>query len=337
VGNVSLYWESGLRNLRDRIVSFDLLRAASALYIAFWHIDDYANNILFSTIGSTLTLGALSIFTFMSGFLLAAKHNKSETLNDAWNFLVKRAFRIYPLYLFALLLFLLTSQISFKSFINSVFLLNVLLNIPLRTLWFIPMIFCYYLLIPVLLYNYSTRRTILIGSFLFFIIALLHRYFMLVDIRVMYYLLPFILGVCCGKDSLLYKFIKNKKVIAISIISVALAAYASQHYIKFFYIDKISTFVCILMWIPFLVAFAEFLADKFTPKFLLRASHASFCMYLYHRIIYWSLIKAYHPPTNALTIFYLACIGVPLVFVISEFLQTGYDRLTHVRHKNSLK
>ena len=86
-----------MKNTNDRIIAFDLLRAAAAVYIALWHLDDYANNVFLSPLGTTFSISALSIFTFVSGFLLAKRYGRIETLRDACKFLRKRLIRIYPL------------------------------------------------------------------------------------------------------------------------------------------------------------------------------------------------------------------------------------------------
>jgi len=65
-----------MKDFSNRISSFDLLRALSMLFIiGVWHIDDYANQIFKSPITYTMKISALSIFVYMSAFLLSKNTN----------------------------------------------------------------------------------------------------------------------------------------------------------------------------------------------------------------------------------------------------------------------
>ena len=112
------------------------------MYVIFgWHMDDYANNILATEVGRTLVIGALGAFVFVSGFTLTRSCGEINSFSDVWQFIQKRLLRIYPLYLSSLLLFFITSEITSKQFFSGLFLLNAILNIQIKTLWFVTMIF----------------------------------------------------------------------------------------------------------------------------------------------------------------------------------------------------
>lgn len=58
-----------------------------------------------------------------------------------------------------------------------------------------------------------------------------------------------------------------------------------------------------------------------------KLAYASFCMYLFHRVIYYLLLNVYYPPSNILTVCYLILIGVPVIYVVSAFAQKFYDTI----------
>ena len=59
---------------------------------------------------------------------------------------------------------------------------------------------------------------------------------------------------------------------------------------------------------------------------ILKISNASFCMYLFHRVVYWGLLKLYTPHSKVLIVIYLLALGVPLTYYLSATTQEYYDR-----------
>ena len=156
----------------NRILSFDLLKAVALIYIIFgMHMDDYAGDILATIVGRTFAIAALGIFFFVSGFTLTRSCGQIENLTDVKIYLKKRFVRIYPLYLFALILSVATAQITGREFLAGVFLLNAILNIDILTYWFLIIIFFFYVLLPVILYKYLLAKTLLL-SFVFLTICI---------------------------------------------------------------------------------------------------------------------------------------------------------------------
>ncbi|HDL01348.1 MAG TPA: hypothetical protein ENH23_03855 [candidate division Zixibacteria bacterium] len=258
--------------MKERLYVLDWIRVFAIFYIIFvWHIDDYSNNIFSNMVTSTLAYICLYVFVFVSSYLLACNYTISKP-KEIIAFIKKRAVRVYPLYLLALIMFLMTSQISLKEFLIGAFLLNMILNTSLLTLWFISMIFIFYLLLSVILYNYSLIRTVYISFAFSLLCYILHKTFGLISPKLVYYYPAFFVGIFCAKRLHIdFKWGKSK-IIAL-------------------------------------------------------LSYSTFCMYLFHRIIYWGLLKIYIPDTNAMIVVYLACAGIPALYFVSTGLQAGYDKI----------
>ncbi|MBI4826336.1 MAG: acyltransferase family protein [Nitrospirae bacterium] len=312
---------------RRRILSFDLLRASAVLYIIFvWHIHEYAGRILYSRVTETLMYAFLSIVVFISGFVLTLKYDHFSTVREAAVFFKKRILRIYPLYVFALALFFFSSLITYNQLLSGVFLSNSLFNTELKTLWFVTMIIIYYVILAALLHTYSMKRTLLVSVAFFFCSILLHLVFDLIDIRFIYYFVPFIAGVISAKHRSIYMFLKNRAVAFVSISLILLSNYIPDFLHRdwfghFYYI------AAIFFSISPLIVLSDIVAVKINKNIIFKFSYASYCMYILHRIIYWMLLEIYVPGSNILTLAYLFFAGLPVIYFISASLQSGYDSL----------
>jgi peptidoglycan/LPS O-acetylase OafA/YrhL len=258
--------------MKERLYILDWIRVFVMFYIIFvWHIDDYAENIFLNNSTSLLTRLSLHVFVFLSSYLLSRNYVISEK-KAIREFIKKRAIRLYPLYLLSLIMLLIISSISFKGFFAGIFLLNMILNVDLRTLWFISMIFNYYILLSIILYNYSLNKTIYISLIFWISCYILHKSLGIISPKLLTYYPSFLIGIICAKH-----------------IQIGLSWGES--------------------------------------KIIQALSYASFCMYLFHRVIYWALLKFYTPETNIMIVVYLACVGIPSICLVSIGLQKGYDKI----------
>jgi len=92
---------------KKRIVSLDLLRGLSVLYIVgFWHMFNYTQCFpqYYNFITLRLTLIILASYTFLSGYFIGLK-DVILTSKSIKNFLLNRIMRIYPLYILAIVVF----------------------------------------------------------------------------------------------------------------------------------------------------------------------------------------------------------------------------------------
>ncbi|MBU0482761.1 MAG: acyltransferase family protein [Proteobacteria bacterium] len=312
--------------------SFDLLKVVAMVYVIFgWHLDDYAHDILATTIGRTLAIGALGVFVFVSGFTLTNSAGEVTSFSDVRRFINKRLIRIYPLYFSSLVLFFITSEISGKQFYSGLFLLNTILNIQIKTLWFVTMIFLFYMLLPLIVYRFSVVRILVITSIFLLVCIILNITLDLMDIRLAYYFPLFILGVFCARSETVFQLLKGWFVVIVSISALALVTYLfgviKDPWFKHLYVPA-----CLIFSLPPLIALAEKFTVHVNAKLIRKLSYVSFGMYLYHRFVFWVLLHIYKPETDLKLVAYLFLTGFPLLYLLSFQIQSGYDSLLEKLH-----
>jgi peptidoglycan/LPS O-acetylase OafA/YrhL len=315
-----------------RNLSFDLLKVAAMIYVIFgWHMDDNAHNILATDFGKTLVIGALGAFVFVSGFTLFNSCGEVTSFSDVWRFITKRLIRIYPLYFSSLILFFITSEITRKQFFSGLFLLNTIMNIQINTLWFVTMILLFYIILPLIAYQFSVIRTLVILAFFMASVIILNKNIGMMDLRLTYYFPLFILGVFCAHSDAFFQHIKSRFAVILSVIVLVGATYLIGHikepWFKHFYVPA-----SLIFSVSPLTVLAEQFASKVSAKVIIKLSYVSFGMYLYHRFVFWVLLKIYRPETDMEVVVYLSLAGLPLLYLMSERIQTGYDLLMEKLH-----
>lgn len=312
-----------------KIDSLDLLRAAAIIYIVgILHINDYDNSYLIFFGEGVVTETFLSIFVFISGYLLAINNSIISDKNDVKFFAKKRFLRLYPLYLFALLLFLIFSFMSVKSFVVHALLLNILIGKSIPTLWFISMICFYYLLFPAIMMSYSIKRAFLITGITISAMLLLHITFGLIDIRLIIYMPSFVFGVIVGKHNFLEKFRNFNSIVILTLLIFIILSY----FYLYFPDSQMKDFVQVLFMlagIPSSIWLADKLAKNINKRIYKNLAYASFCMYLFHRVIFFVLTHIYSPQSQLGMFAYLFFVGVPLIYLISFIFQKNYDNLSN--------
>lgn len=297
------------------------------IYVIFgWHLDDYAHNILATDIGRTLVIGALGIFVFVSGFTLTNSAGESTSLAEVRQFIKRRLIRIYPLYFSSLVLFFITSEITGRQFFSGLFLANTILNIEIKTLWFVTMIFLFYIMLPVIVYRYSVFRVLVFSAAFLASTLILNSAGGLMDIRLVYYFPIFILGILCARSETLFQQLKSGLPVAISLIILAGATYLSgsikEPWFKHLYIPA-----CLIFSVSPLTVLAEKVTGRINAKLIGKLSYVSFGMYLYHRFVFWVLLHLYRPETDGGVVVYLFLAGFPLLYLMALQIQSGYDFL----------
>jgi len=87
------------------------------------------------------------------------------------------------------------------------------------TLWFVTMICLFYLLFPVLIYNYSVKRVIVVSAVLFVLLLLGHNFFEIFDKRLFVYLPLFTFGLLVAKQDAIHALLKKKVLLASLILA----------------------------------------------------------------------------------------------------------------------
>lgn len=342
------------RGNNQKIIEADIIRSFSILYIIIlFHPIDYIARFIdketfeviqiYIYIRNSFALIALGMFIFISGFLLARRYPVLRDSKDKALFIKTRIIRIYPLYLFALImfaLFIVPGSVNLTSFASHIFLLNLLLypltGTPIITLWFIGLIFSYYLLFPIVINssNKLLRIAILLGLTLI-ILALLHKYLGIVHERMIIYLPVFFIGIYCGRNGLIY-FLRSKPVVISSAFILSLSFYYNLIILQGKTVlpnDSLTVFILHNLIMISAISPAWNLARLLSSAlgtnrdFFSKISYYSYCMYLFHRIIFFILLKIYYPQSAILTLAYLILVGFPLTLVLSSLIQSGYDKL----------
>jgi peptidoglycan/LPS O-acetylase OafA/YrhL len=192
----------------------DILKATAIILIVFSHLDNYISNyetIQIDQLGvGFVSLSGLSIFFFISGFLLSQTDSVIHSKKDIKKFYMKKFIRIFPLYWVALtsLIFIFgilqinPGHVSSYNFS----LYNLLLHFfglqgifpynSIQSMWFVGVIILFYLLYPIIIYfSKNLIEIFVISSFILFLIVILHFFFGLIEYNALWYYPIFISGI----------------------------------------------------------------------------------------------------------------------------------------------
>ncbi len=311
----------------------DFLRATAIIYIiGIHHLKGY-NSFklkwpdLVIDCDRLITLVFLGFLVYLSGYFLSKANPVLKTWQDIGLFYKKRFLRIYPLYIFALLLFFACSFLGFKSLFIHTFLLNIVTGKSVFTLWFISVICFFYLLFPALNYKYNIYRIILFTFLIFLSLTFLNIQFSIIERRIVLYLPIFVYGIITARSQTFYNLTQNNKMLLFSLITSCCFAYMftiSQTKLARY------SFQILLMFssISPLLVFGGKIAEKIKYKnIIINLSYASFCMYLIQDVVLNLLLKAYTPIGDILIACYIVFVGVPVIYFASIIIQSVYDSI----------
>ena len=147
-----------------------MLRALAIIMIVIAHTVYYVTTpALLHVIGTLffyLVLFGLSLFFFISGFVLYYSHDGIETAADMLAFWKKRVTRIYPLYWLALISVFVLQTLNITKNLLDLSLSSILIQVsglqsllaprfinPIYTVWFVGVILIFYLIYPLIAYR----------------------------------------------------------------------------------------------------------------------------------------------------------------------------------------
>lgn len=282
-----------------------------------------SNQAMVSLIWSTL-----GVFTFLSSFLLASKYSFSS-LHDVKIFYKKRVLRFYPLFLISSLLLLAIGFNSWTETWKGLLGISPFWKPQQHTLWYIAMLIGFYIMTPLFcIKGISILKRIAIMIGLIMLVVGIQFIFNSVDSRFFYYYIVYCLGVIIAI---------NYKKRCVSIFKSPKSLIILLVYIPLFFVlfsgccnrllMMVSGYIGIIVMLNISMLLSNFKNLTF-HKVVNVVSYSSMCMYLFHREIYWALLKLYHPVTAWGGISYLFIIGLPIVFGISYGIQKLYDKLS---------
>lgn len=287
------------------------------------HIDDYASDMFQCELVSDLTYIALGILVFISGYSLAISSNILNSMSDIKSFFIKRIFRIYPLYSVALLIFYLFSIVNVTQLYSGLLLYNLFTGERILTLWYISMIMLFYIVFIAINYKASIMRFWLISMFIFILLMIEKIIVNKVDGTIILYYPSFICGILAAKYASYVKTNMTKSIFLYGIFLIMLI-------LKPFAPSKLNIIIVTIMIISFMLSsffmFSRIKLHNITTKIIINLSYASFCMYLFHRIIFKASLFIYKPIMGINTLLYLYLIAIPIIYFASFYIQNYYDK-----------
>ena len=296
-------------NKSSRDLTFDIARALCMLWIiGVWHIFDYIDHSeVLKTNLDVVTMSVLACFTFISGYFLGKKYSPPLT------FYYNRFKRFYVLFVVACILMLCKNQ-----FILSVTgLCNFILPQP-YTLWYMAMLLLFYIVTPFILAGggKSTKLQLLLRGLTTWVMLRVFQYFDMMDVRVPYYFLFYILGLMTTKP--IYEKAMNCKywLLGLSCLTVILCMVISplSYLVSFFGMVTIIIVSSILKDMNFLTF----------NRVMAFVAYSSLCAYLYHRPIYRIFKTRLADENGLLSLCYTPLMVLTVIFV-SWIIQRTYD------------
>jgi peptidoglycan/LPS O-acetylase OafA/YrhL len=219
----------------------DILKATAILLIVFGHIDNNLTNYeLVRLLGEYNGIIGLSIFFFISGFLLSQTDSVIKSMKDIKKFYMKKCIRIFPLYWVALASLIIIFglwQIN-PGHVNpyNFSLDNLLLHFfglqgifpynSIQSMWFVGVIVLFYLLYPIIVYlSKNLFETFIVSSGILILLVILHVFLGLININGLLYYPVFITGIFINQIAYSSKKIVDenflKKILFLNIILIS--------------------------------------------------------------------------------------------------------------------
>lgn len=197
-----------------------------------------------------------------------------------------------------------------------------------RTLWYIAMLLLFYIVTPLLARGNILKKSItyIILNVVFVILSLVLDH---INLATFFYFAIYFIGVILGAHfhDKVIDILKSPKSLFISFFALVILLvniFVDNNYYRFF-----SGFCGIFM----ILNVSYIIGDKSSKdnnKFVSTielASYASMCAYLFHRECYEIMLKVYLPENPYVLISYLFFIGVPIVLILSFYIQKIYDSI----------
>lgn len=310
-----------------RDITIDTIRAILVLYIvAIWHISDYTqvysmNNV----VAYCITCAAMGAFMFISGFLLKEKY-RINSLGDAKFFLKKRFIRIIPLYIVAVLYYVIIGDVPWWKVPLSIIGLSSFIQPMTNTLWFVELIILFYLLYPIIWSN-KIENVVLKSSILYLLFILFNETSMInVDNRFFYYFPCFVLGLILPTS--FFEISKKSWKLFVPAFSFFIVLAFSKNWEEGPFIANFILMSLISIWGTHSIIFLSNLLTKIPSgggiiKFV---SYISMTAYMFHRQIIYIIYHIYWPTDGIVRILYLYVVCLPIIILLSYFIQKTYDK-----------
>jgi peptidoglycan/LPS O-acetylase OafA/YrhL len=307
-----------------RKVPIDVMRAVSMLYIVgFWHLLDYTKVATwhYNPVSYRLTVGALSLFVLISGFL-TGRQDGGLARGEIWRFYKTRFWRIYLPFVIASGLFLAAGVSDALALFKGVTLVAMLLAPPPFTLWFVNMIVLFYLIAPLLIglrgneAAYVALCTVIVGA-----LILYQAETGKIDMRLILYFPCFAAGIFLAARSLPSSTLSLIGLLLLAVLSLvptlALPSWRLEG-------DPWAAPWALFGSIAVFVVVMRAGRNLKPPAILTQLSEASFFMYLLHRPLYLWMQIVWFPSTEKEQVPYLLFVCLPIIGMVAWLCQRAY-------------
>jgi peptidoglycan/LPS O-acetylase OafA/YrhL len=208
---------------------------------------------------------------------------------------------------------------------------------PVVTLWYVGAIILFYLIFGILLANFQSTRALIIGSALVFAATYgLHQRTGLLDERFYKYFIVFLTGILFVRPGYLSNWLSGDQVLPKFIFALIGLVFFSQ-VLTFSSVSPLyilGTVFFIISWVILLFALAAKVKVQLILKLAGLISYASFFVYLIHRPLWAWLVGVFSVDVGPEQVFFKMIPASIVVFILSYYLQSGYDRLLTVFRQN---
>jgi peptidoglycan/LPS O-acetylase OafA/YrhL len=312
--------------LPTRKVPIDVMRAVSMLYIVgFWHLLDYTKVVRwhYNPVTYRLTVGALSLFVLISGFL-TGREDGDLLRGEIWRFYETRFWRIYLPFVIASGLFLAAGISDTLALVKGVSLVAMLLAPPPFTLWFVNMIVLFYLIAPLLIgfrgneVAYVALCTVIVGAMILYQ-AETGR----IDMRLIIYFPCFAAGIFLAAGSLPSSTLSLIGLLLLAALSLVPTLARPSGRLEG---DPWAAPWALFGSVAVFVVVMRVGRNLKSSAILTQLSGASFFMYLLHRPLYLWLQTVWFPSTEKEQVPYLLFVCLPIIGIVAWLCQRAYTR-----------
>ena len=321
--------------IAKRDLSFDIARALSALWVVgVWHLFCYDKSIAYANWHTQqITDVFLSVFMFISGYMLGKY--RFRNWSDVKAFYQKRFWRFYILYVVSSITLYVGGAFignqmfaSTEQFVLSFLGLNVLFPPHLGTLWFISMIMFFYLITPLLSFEWQSKVVnYIVASFLYILFYIWRGVTGYIESYVFLMFPMYLLGLILPRE-VTNKAKRNGLFVVIGLVFFVILFPVVQ---VFRHLELLSLFfklICLLGGVLFVLGISELLVCvSFAKKIFEWVAYSSLCAYLFHRQVYsvmHSIMRHFYVSINLATIWFLF---LPAALICAYLIQNMYDGL----------
>ena len=323
-----------------KIHEFDILRALAIIILMVHHSEPYGLKLFglsLEGLNPYFEAVLLGIFFFISGYFTGRTFQKEN--KGSVSFFSSRMLRIFPPYLVAVVLYIFVLGVTLKKFNLFVYLTGTqFIFAPnyakiVLTLWYVSAIILFYLIFGLLLANLHSTRGLIIGATIVFVaVYALHQWTGLIDPRFYKYYIIFLIGILCAHVDYLSTWLSGEQVV-LKFAFAILGLFVFSQVLAFSSISPIyilGAVFFIISWVVLLFTLATKVKSPTILKLAVLISYASFFAYLLHRPIWAWLLTVFSVNTAWGQVFFKVVPASIFIFILSYYLQSGYDRLLTV-------